>query len=537
MSGVALGYGRKSVVRTKSDEISVDKQRLAVERLCAERGYALEWYADAEGHRSGRFEKTRPNYLRLLSRLENGPAVQAVIFYELDRAGRSVVIIDRIVKVCQARGVALISIVDGIDTARGIDANMTSQIQVRAVFSEWYANYVSDKMRSTSAFYRDELLSPWGMWPFGMTRTGEGKDARFAPHPKHGATAKTILTWYASGLSYDAVAQAANDKQLRHEDRHRQAKRFTREAIRSIVGNVLFYCGYVVTGKRFRSKDNRIILEGEGTYLERNARAMKAQRSPVIEPLIDEAMACTLIERRYKNQQAGRRPSDWVALLTPLAYWQGRKMRADTKDGWHYYHPRIAGPWIDGDQADREIVELLAGVTFPLDLREAIRASVAARVGDTTKKKAAADVADYTRRLAVLADLLLDEAIQREEYDRRYVELERALHAARQELVREDDVDRLMAGLSDLAGAIQLMRDVNRKRALGHLFERIDLADDGSVSRLYLKAWAKAAWGEIVFAYRLYANQSSMPTVPPVSVEHDVGIPNKGVAWLVERTG
>lgn len=534
MSGsrVALGYGRKSVVRRKSDEIGVDKQKLAIERLAGELDYDLTWYADAKGHRSGRWERTRPDYLRLLRRLEEDAGVAAVIFFELDRAGRSVVIIDRIVKLCQQKGIRLISIRDGIDTSRGIDANVTSQIQMRAVFAEYYSNQVSDLMRQTSTYYRDEMLSPWGMWPFGMTRSGEGKDARFAPHPTHGATVRTLLTWYAGGMSYEAVAQAANDHQLRHEARDHTPKRFTREAIRSIVGNVLFYSGYAITGRRFRSKDSRILLEGEGpeagTYLQRYAAALHAQRSPAIEPLVDEAQACAVIERRYKNQLAGRKPCDWVALLSPLAYWGDRKLRADTKAGWHYYHPRGRGPWIDGDRADADLVDHLSGIGFPPELRALIRARVAERVGDDRKRKAAADLADYQRRMEVLQDLLLDRKIERDAYNRRYTELERAARDARAELAREDDVDRLMASLTDLGGAIAAMRQVNRKRAIGHLFDRVEFDDAGAIRRLHMKDWALRAWGEIVFAYRLYANSAPGEQSPQSWPEN--------IAWLAERT-
>ena len=530
---IALGYGRKSVVRRKTDEIGVDKQRLAIQRLAEDRGYDLDWYEDAQGHRSGRFEKTRPNYIRLLKRLEADPPPASVIFYELDRAGRSVIIIDKIVKLCQARGITLISIRDGIDTSRGIDANLTSQIQMRAGFSEYYANQVSDLMKSTSAYYRDELLSPWGMWPFGFARVGEGKEARFLPHEKHAATTRTVLAWYATGLSYDGVAQKANDAQMRHEGRDHLPKRFTREAIRSIVGNILFYAGCTVTGRRVRSKDNRIILTGEGSCLERYARAMNAVRSPAVEPLIDDAQANAVIERRYRNQTAGRAPVDWVALLTPLAYWHDKKLRAETNHGVHYYRVRSQiGPYINGDAVDAELIQRIGGIQFPPELREIIRRGVVTRVGDAQKAKAQGNIERLSRQMEVLADLLLDDKIQREAYNRRYAELERGLRDARLELAREDDVDRLMMTLTDLSSAFQLMRPVNRKRALAKLFEKIEFDDEGQIQRLHLRPWARQAWGEIVFAYRLHARSFQANSAPG---ERMAQIWPEGMAWWLER--
>ena len=538
---IALGYGRKSVVRRKSDEISVEKQRLAIERLAVDRGWQLEWYEDAEGHRSGRYESTRPGYKRLLARIDQGDAA-AVIVYDLDRAARSLISIDKLVKLCKQKGAVLIAIRQGIDTSRAprLGADDVFFIQVLGGVGEHEAAKASERMQETAAYYRDELLSPWGMWPFGMSRTGEGRDARFTPHEKHGPTVRTLLSWYASGLSYDAVAGKANDRQMRHEGRAqgprgpRLPQRFSREAIRSIVGNVLFYAGYTVTGRRTRSKDNRIVLAGEGTYLERYARAMSASRSPAVEPLIDEPTACSVIERRFRNQMAGRTPVDWVALLSPLAYWREKKLRADVSHGLHYYRTRsTVGPYINGDQADAEIVQRLSGIAFPPEMRALIRASVAERIGDDKKRKAAADVETFQHQMEVLMDLLLSGQVQREHYNRRYTELERALRDARMELAREDDVDKLMAHLSDLGSAITAMRAVNRKRALGHLFEKVEFDDAGAFHRLYLKAWAKTAWGEIVFAYRLHAEQ-------PVQAK---GAPGErlaqqwpeNLAWLIAR--
>ncbi len=515
---IALGYGRKSVVRRKSDEIGVDKQRKAIERLADERGLELDWYEDAQGHRSGRFERTRPNYLRLLSRLETDPNVQTVIFYELDRAGRSVIIIDKILKLCQSRGITLISIRDGIDTSRGIDANVTSQIQMRAVFSEYYANDVADRMRSTAAYYRDELAIPWGMRPFGMTRSGEGRDARFEPDPVHGATAKSALTWYAAGLSYDATSNKLNDHQLRHLDRYGTPKRFTREAVRSIIGNVLFYAGYAITGRRFRSKDSRIALDGEGTYLARYVRSMHALRSPAITPLITDELASSVIERRYKNQVVGRKGSGWVALLTPIAYWNDKKLRAGSYPYGNFYLTRSSGIWINGDVADAELVRRLSGIQFPPELRAIIRRGVTERTSDASKRKVQADIDEFSRQMEILLDLHMGGQVQREHYNTRYAELDRALREARAKLSREDDVDRLMDALGDLASAVEIMTPAKRKQAIQKLFERVNFSDTGEIERIVLKEWTRQAFGEIVFSWRNHAKGA--PGEPSPQIWH-----------------
>ena len=137
-----------------------------------------------------------------------------------------------------------------------------------------------------------------------------------------------------------------------------------------------------------------------------------------------------------------------------------------------------------------------------------------------------------SRQMEVLADLLLDDKIQREAYNRRYAELERGLRDARLELAREDDVDRLMMTLTDLSSAFQLMRPVNRKRALAKLFEKIEFDDEGQIQRLHLRPWARQAWGEIVFAYRLHARSFQANSAPG---ERMAQIWPEGMAWWLER--
>ena len=373
---------------------------------------------------------------------------------------------------------------------------------MRAVFAEYYANDVADRMRSTAAYYRDELSIPWGKWPFGFERQDQGKDAHFLPHPSHSGTVRTCLAWYASGLSYDATSAKLNDNGIRHEGRDRLPKRFTREAIRSIVGNVLYYAGYTVVGHRTRSKDNRITLAGDGTYVERYARSVNARRSPAVEPLIDEQLANSVIERRFKNQQTGRKAMDWVALLTPILYWHDVKLRADVKEHWHFYHPRGAGPWINGDNLDNEIITRMSQLAFPEEMREMIRRSVAERIGDENRMKAVADVAKIEHQMEVLTDLLLNEQIQRTSYNERFIGLERALGHAKRQLTKETEIDVLMNALTDLGSHILGMRAVNRKRAIAYIFDRIDLDDEGQISKLTLKPWARIAWGEIAFTMR-----------------------------------
>jgi hypothetical protein len=85
MTSVALTYVRRSMVRYEHDRASPERQLGNCMRVCEDKGWAYGVYQDAEGHRSGRSEKHRPEWRRLKSRLGR-PEVVAVVVNSLDRA-------------------------------------------------------------------------------------------------------------------------------------------------------------------------------------------------------------------------------------------------------------------------------------------------------------------------------------------------------------------------------------------------------------------------------------------------------------------
>lgn len=232
---VCLGYGRKSIARHASDLISVDRQRDAIERLAAERSERLIWFEDAEGHRSGRFERTRPDFLRLMRHIESEPGVRSVVVYRIDRAGRSVVLIDKLIKLCQAKDIAFVSIVDGIDSSRGMNAGEIFRVQALAMVAEYQANRAADDMRDAVAKFKQSGIS-WGYTPFGLTRSGRGYDARLVPNPD-APTVEALLTYYTTSPSYSDTAEAMTADLWSVYQRATQAERA--ELLRIVLDSVI----------------------------------------------------------------------------------------------------------------------------------------------------------------------------------------------------------------------------------------------------------------------------------------------------------
>jgi DNA invertase Pin-like site-specific DNA recombinase len=84
---VALCYVRQSYTRDEDDKNSPERQRANIEAFLERKGWTAEWYEDVGGHKSGRKEANRPEWLRLKARLGD-PDVAALVANDLSRLHR-----------------------------------------------------------------------------------------------------------------------------------------------------------------------------------------------------------------------------------------------------------------------------------------------------------------------------------------------------------------------------------------------------------------------------------------------------------------
>ena len=162
-------------------------------------------------------------------------------------------------------------------------------------------------------------------------RVGKGLDARLVPGDRAGDVRLALTLYAAPGGSYASVAEELNRRGVRYRDREGLPTKWTVGRVRQLVGNVLFYAGYVMP-RGGRAKRRHVSLTGEGTLLERYARAYDAKPTPAIEPIVDADLAERVIARRMSVRGGGRRPvRDWVPLLTPMIHHDGKQLRAQAQ--------------------------------------------------------------------------------------------------------------------------------------------------------------------------------------------------------------
>src|SRR5437868_4699195 len=67
---------------------SPERQKDVIRAYCEQHGWSCEWYIDADGHKSGRSEDNRAEWLKMKLRLKD-PDIIALVVYDQSRAMRN----------------------------------------------------------------------------------------------------------------------------------------------------------------------------------------------------------------------------------------------------------------------------------------------------------------------------------------------------------------------------------------------------------------------------------------------------------------
>lgn len=494
-----LRYFRRSEVKRIRDQTSVEKQRDIVDTECRQRGITdFEDFIDAKGHRSGRHETTRPEWLRLKVRL-NDPDVAGVIFYDFDRASRSVGHTAQLLEFCQAHSIAIISIYDRVDTTRGIGVSEIQRILMKAVFAQGESDIASQRMRESIEF-RNAKGIYHGYPPEGTKPVGEGLSMRHVAHEPVASQVRQMLEWFSTGMSYRNVMLEAAAMGFKHRNRQGHDVPYTLAVVQSICNNVLFYAGYLPLKPGF-SKDDKVTFEGEGSDLERYARYAQAIRSDRIEALIDERLADAVVRRRYERQIVGPHPRNNVALMVPVLWLGERRFYAQQRYGKVVYRLRgKQSKLFNADLIDGEMIKRLSGLKFPEAMRRVILELASEQSTDALKQQQQARVAQLKMKLGRVKDMYAEGIYTREEFDEEFKKATVELERIRQSLATRSEVATVMDHLTTLAETLKVIPSLRRRQAVCALLERVDIDEGGAIIRVRFREWAKHAFAEIASA-------------------------------------
>ena len=199
---VALCYVRRSMVKDAKDIVSPEIQRRNIQRICDVQNGRLEWYEDTEGHKSAMYEKNRPGWLALKSRM-SGTDVVAIVANDLSRLHRKGWRIGDLLDFVDQHGIKLIL----ADPSKHIDFSTPPGrmiAQLSAIFDEWYVMDVSLRRKANIA-YRKSQSKTVGLPPFGTKRNSNG----YLQPSDEGAWLLADGTWVAGKSGEPSPAEDA----------------------------------------------------------------------------------------------------------------------------------------------------------------------------------------------------------------------------------------------------------------------------------------------------------------------------------------
>lgn len=532
---LALCYIRKSFTRDENDTASPERQRANIESLCARNGWTPEWYEDAEGHKSGKFEKNRPGWLALKRRLSD-PRVVAVVANDLARLHRRAWHVGRTMEELDEYDVRLVFAAPGrdIDTSTPHGRML---IQFMAMQDEAYVDDISARQKDSIAHRKARGMSvgmppfgarrnedgvleptPAGVWllPSGVYVAGDPDDppalgARWFGYYDCLVRLYTIYAENRQGIN--RLAYRLTEEGWRFRDRKGQPRPFTRDDVRRIVANWREYAGMPTTGTAKNRNASRLDHPSAALY--------DTGRAVLPLPLL-RAAAEVQEERSFTSHQFGVKRTVRAYALSSMVYCahceaeaqrQGNpglrsRLGGVTQRGGSWYRHiegrrcGCAARSVPLEQLEGDVSRLLGLLTLNESALEALSELAEREVSPSTRQDDEAferERAQALVRLKRKADanrhLYGEGEITREEFERKRDETAREMAYWQN---RTTDSSRIalelrqcMAALGMVAHQFSTSRPENQQALVRSLFDHLvyDL-DERQIVDFRLKPWA-----------------------------------------------
>ena len=494
----ALVYVRKSMVKNRRDEISPERQRANCIGAAKAHGWTVtedDIYEDAEGHRSGRSEEHRPAWRALKTRIKSDPTVAAVIVNSLDRGSRSPKDFFNFLDLVQAREVEIVSVTEQFDTSTAIGRAFLAILMVIASLE---SDLASERTSSTIDYLKSQGIH-WGFTPYGYERD---EDNILSANDDSRVVVRCCELYAQGGISYLKIARKLNAEGYRWRDRQGKAAPFTRDAVRSILSNILVYAGWVPVG---RGKDMQINDEAKTiAELVLVTDAVEGQHQPIIsDELADEVLAV-----RHQRKALGVRRDDHVYLLTPILHCSvcGKPLRGKVgrRSGYTYCH-RTRGKACDCADGTFDAADLEREVVQGLDLKlpavtvAGMKRLVESRIRSRPENAVIQEKIDaLEKKRERLRELYLMGEYAKDQYLAVRSDIVREVQALERERSGpEYPLESALASLSKLTDVLKSGSRDRKKKMLGMLFENVSIDGEGTIKEVELRKWARPLFADL----------------------------------------
>ena len=306
-------FGKDDDQQRESNSIS--NQKTMLEEFAARQGFTNIVHFTDDGISGTCFD--RPGFLAMMKEVEAGN-VEYLCIKDMSRMGRDYLKVGQIMEILRQRGVRLIAINDGVDSARG-DDDFTP---FRNIMNEYYARDTSRKIRSTFQSKGKSGKHLTGTVIYGYL-WNEARD-QWLVDPEAAEVVKRIFAMTIDGYGpYQIASRLKEEKVLipsaylaQHGEGVNKNKTF-KDVYgwgSSTICNILEkreYLGHTInfkTRKHFKDKKSHYVPEDEWTIFENTH-----------EPIIDQ-QTFDLVQKIRGNVR--RYPDGWgeAAPLTGLLY-------------------------------------------------------------------------------------------------------------------------------------------------------------------------------------------------------------------------
>ena len=306
-------FGKDDDQQRESNSIS--NQKAMLEDFAARQGFTNIVHFTDDGISGTCFD--RPGFLAMMKEVEAGN-VEYLCIKDMSRMGRDYLKVGQIMEILRQRGVRLIAINDGVDSARG-DDDFTP---FRNIMNEYYARDTSRKIRSTFQSKGKSGKHLTGTVIYGYL-WNEARD-QWLVDPEAADVVKRIFAMTIEGYGpYQIASKLKEEKVLipsaylaQHSEGVNKNKTF-KDVYgwgSSTICNILEkreYLGHTInfkTRKHFKDKKSHYVPEDEWTIFENTH-----------EPIIDQ-QTFDLVQKIRGNVR--RYPDGWgeAAPLTGLLY-------------------------------------------------------------------------------------------------------------------------------------------------------------------------------------------------------------------------
>lgn len=275
-------YTRLSQERTeewRNKSYSIESQvEICQEYINKENMTLVKVYTDYE-YSGTNFD--RPGYIEMMDDVRNG-FINGIIIRDLSRLGREHLEMGRLVdKVFPFLGVRFISVIDKIDTEKGIDAKLSFEILIKNLINDMYAKDISHKIKTSRQVHAKQGFFIGSNPPFGYKVVRKDGGRKLEPDEISMKVVQRIFNMYIDGVNTLKIAKQLNEENIATSSSYNKTGNITRETgepqwRKGTIANMLrqrVYTGCLVQGTkenvqwkksghyRQKPKDEWIIVE------------------------------------------------------------------------------------------------------------------------------------------------------------------------------------------------------------------------------------------------------------------------------------